>query len=74
MRTLDVFAAVMLVLGGMHLGVIGLFGLNPVVGILGGETAALTRLLYVAVGSAGLYQVVNLRRIQRRWGVEIGPA
>ncbi len=74
MRTLDVFAAVMLVLGGIHLGVIGLFGLSPVAEILGGETAGLTRLLYVAVGSAGLYQVVNLRRIQRRWGVEIGPA
>lgn len=74
MRTLDVGAAFMLVIGGINWGLVGLLGLNPIAGMLGGEAAAFTRFVYVAVGSAALYQVVNLRRIQQRWGVEMGPA
>ena len=50
-----------------------LLGLNPIAGTFGGDAAAFTRLVYVAVGSAALYQVVNLRRIQERWGVDMGP-
>jgi uncharacterized membrane protein YuzA (DUF378 family) len=74
MRTLDVGAAALLVIGGINLGLVGLLGLNPIAGIFGGDAAVLTRLLYVAVGSAALYQVVNLRQIQQRWGVDVGPA
>jgi uncharacterized membrane protein YuzA (DUF378 family) len=74
MRTLDVGAAALLVIGGINLGLVGLLGLNPIAGIFGGDAAVLTRLLYVAVGSAALYQVVNLRQIKQRWGVDVGPA
>lgn len=74
MRTLDVGAALLLVIGGINWGLVGLLGLNPIAGMLGGDAAAFTRLVYVGVGSAALYQVVNLRRIQQRWGVDIGPA
>lgn len=74
MRTLDVSAAVLLVVGGINWGLVGLFGLNPIAAILGGDAEAVTRLAYVAVGAAALYQVVNLRRIQERWGVALGPA
>ncbi len=74
MRTLDVSAAVLVVIGGINWGLVGLLGLNPIAGLLGGDAGAFTRLAYVAVGSAALYQVVNLRRIQERWGVDVGPA
>ena len=74
MRTLDVAAALLLVLGGINCGLVGLLGVNPVAVLLGGDPSALTRLAYVGVGSAALYQAVNLRRIQERWGVDIGPA
>ena len=74
MRTLDVSAAALLVVGGINWGLVGLFGVNPIAALLGGDAGALTRLAYVAVGSAALYQVVYLRRIQERWGVDVGPA
>jgi uncharacterized membrane protein YuzA (DUF378 family) len=74
MRTLDVGSAALLVVGGINWGLVGLLGLNPIAGMFGGDAAACTRLVYVAVGSAALYQVANLRRIQERWGVEMGPA
>ena len=74
MRTLDVGAAALLVIGGINWGLVGLLGLNPIQAMFGGDSAACTRLVYVAVGSAALYQVINLRRIQERWGVDIGPA
>jgi uncharacterized membrane protein YuzA (DUF378 family) len=73
MRTLDVGAAALVVIGGINWGLVGLLGLNPIAGIFGGDTAAFTRLVYVAVGSAAIYQAVNLRRIQHRWGVDMGP-
>jgi uncharacterized membrane protein YuzA (DUF378 family) len=74
MRTLDVSAAALLVVGGINWGLVGLFGVNPIAALLGGDAGAFTRLAYVAVGSAALYQVVCLRRIQERWGVDVGPA
>ncbi len=74
MRTLDVAAAVLLVIGGINWGLVGLLGVNPIAALFGGDPSVLTRLAYVGVGSAALYQVTNLRRIQERWGVEIGPA
>jgi uncharacterized membrane protein YuzA (DUF378 family) len=75
MRTLDVVGvAALLVIGGINSVLVGLLGLNPIAGIFGGDAAAFTRLVYFAVGSAALYQVVNPRRIQERWGVDMGPA
>jgi hypothetical protein len=74
MRTFDVSAAVLLVIGGIDWGLVGLLGLYPIAALLDGDTGAITRLAYVAVGSAALYQVVSLRRIQERWGVDVGPA
>jgi len=74
MRTHDVGAAALLGIGGINWGLVGLLGLYPIAGIFGGDAAAFTRLVYVAVGSAGIHQVVNLRHIQERWGVDMGPA
>lgn len=71
MRTLDGAVATVLAIGGINWGLVGLLGLDPVAGILGGEAGVLTRLAYVAMGSAALYQVVNLRQIQERWGVDV---
>jgi uncharacterized membrane protein YuzA (DUF378 family) len=49
----------LLVIGGIDCGLIGLPGLNPAAGLPGGESGALTRLAYVAVGTAALYQVIT---------------
>ncbi len=73
MRSMDVIAAVLLVVGGVNWGLVGLLHFDLVAWITGagrfGAQNALGTLAYVLVGLAALYQVVALRAIQRRWGV-----
>ena len=74
MKTIDVVAAVLLVIGGLNWGLVGLFEFDLVAAIFGGmqfgEVNLASRLIYLLVGIAGLYQIVQLRGIQRRWHVE----
>ncbi len=68
MKTLDVIAAVVLVIGGLNWGLVGLVGVD-LVATLFGEFGALSRLVYVAVGLSALYQVLTWKAIQRRWAL-----
>lgn len=69
MKTLDVTAAVLLVIGGLNWGLVGLFGFDLVAAALG-EMSAASRLVYALVGLAAGYQAFGWRAIQRRWGTE----
>jgi uncharacterized membrane protein YuzA (DUF378 family) len=76
MKTLDVIAAVLLVIGGLNWGLVGLFNFDLVsfVFTAGGSTApgaqvALARVIYVLVGIAAVYQAVSVKAIQHRWGM-----
>ena len=68
MKSLDVLAAILLVIGGLNWGLYGLLDLDLVASTTG-SASALSQLVYAAVGLAALYQVVSLRSIQRRWNV-----
>ncbi len=68
MKTLDVIAAVLLVIGGLNWGLIGLFDINVVGALLGGLNGA-SRAVYVAVGLCALYQGLTWKAIQRRWAL-----
>ncbi len=68
MKTLDVTAAMLLVIGGMNWGLVGLFGVDVVAVSLGG-IGFLSRLLFVLVGLAGVYQALAWRSIQKRWAL-----
>ena len=68
MKTVDVIAAVLLVIGGLNWGTVGLFNIDMVAAILG-EGSALSRTVYALVGLAGLFQGLQWRSIQVRWGV-----
>jgi uncharacterized protein len=73
MKSIDVIAAVLLVIGGVNWGLVGLVRFDRVAwltgaGVFGAQTAFGT-LVYVLVGLAALYQAAALRSIQRRWGV-----
>ena len=70
MKTLDVIAAVVLVIGGLNWGLVGFFGIDLVALLTGGSDAILARLVYCLVGLAAVYQAVALKAIQSRWGVE----
>jgi len=69
MKSLDVLAAVLLVVGGLNWGLVGLFGFDLVAAIFGGAAAPLARIVYLLVGLSAVYQGLSWRTIQRRWGL-----
>jgi len=73
MKTIDVVAAILLVVGGLNWGLVGLFNFDLVAAIFG-EGAALSRLVYTLVGLAAVFQATQLKGIQRRWGVQPAAA
>jgi uncharacterized membrane protein YuzA (DUF378 family) len=66
MKSLDVIAAVLVVVGALNWGLVGAARFDLVATILGAGTI-LSSLVYVLVGLSGLYQVAQWRSIQRRW-------
>ena len=66
MKQLDVVAAALLVIGGLNWGLVGAAQFD-LVATLFGSMSPISRLVYVLVGLAAVYQAVQLRGIQRRW-------
>ena len=69
MKSIDVLAAILLVVGGLNWGLVGLFRFDLVATIFGGQDAALARLIYAIVGLSALYQMTTWKAIQNRWAV-----
>lgn len=70
MKTLDVIAAVLLVIGGLNWGLVGIARFDLVATIFGmhfGETSGLSSIVYLLVGLSALYQAASFKSIQRRW-------
>ena len=71
MKTLDVVAAVLLVVGGLNWGLVALAGFDLVAFVTGagsfGAKNALGAVIYGLVGLAALYQGLLWRSVQRRW-------
>ncbi len=66
MKSIDVLAAVLLVVGGLNWGLVGFFNFDLVAAIFG-NMSAISRIVYILVGLSGLYQALSLKAIQRRW-------
>jgi uncharacterized protein len=70
MKSLDVVAVVLLVVGGLNWGLVGVAHFDLVATIFGmrfGETSALSSVVYSLVGLAALYHAASFKAIQRRW-------
>jgi uncharacterized membrane protein YuzA (DUF378 family) len=67
MKTIDVVAALLVVVGALNWGLVGVFRFDLVATLLGDATVA-SRLVYLLVGLAGAFQALSWRAIQRRWG------
>jgi uncharacterized membrane protein YuzA (DUF378 family) len=67
MKVLYATTAVLLVIGGLNWGLWGLFEFDLVAAIFGGNTAILSKIVYVLVGLAAVYQTLGLST-QRRQG------
>ncbi|HRP62537.1 MAG TPA: DUF378 domain-containing protein [Phycisphaerales bacterium] len=67
MKIMDIVAAVLLVVGGLNWGLWGAFEFDLVAAIFGGNTVALSKVVYVLVGAAAVYQAASFKAIQKRW-------
>ena len=54
MRTLEIIAIVLTIIGAINWGLIGLFDFNLVALIFGGAEGLFTKIIYILVGIAGL--------------------
>ncbi len=66
MKTLDVVAAILLVIGGLNWGLVGIADFNLVTYALG-SMDVLARIIFTIVGLAALYQIFQWKAIQKRW-------
>jgi uncharacterized membrane protein YuzA (DUF378 family) len=66
MRALDVAAATTLVIGGMGLGLVGLWGIDFMGTFYQG---ALSRVFFGLVGLSAIYRALEWRAIQKRWAL-----
>lgn len=66
MKTFDVVAAVLVAVGALNWGLYGALGFDLVAALLG-DQSMLSRLVYVLVGTSGIYQALQWRGIQKRW-------
>ena len=68
MKTLDVMAAIVLVIGGLNWGLVALTGFD-LVSVALGELSGSSRAVYALVGLAAVYQAVTWKAIQKRWAL-----
>ena len=59
---LDRIALVLVIVGALNWLLVGLFSFDLVASIFGGQTALLSRIIYVLVGIAGIYAITLLTR------------
>ena len=57
MKTLDSVALALLIIGGLNWLLVGLFNFDLVATIFGGQTAILSKVIYVIVGLCSLYSL-----------------
>lgn len=60
MKSLNTITLILVILGALNWGLMGLFQLDVVATLFAGPQTTLSRVLYILVGLAGLYQMVPL--------------
>jgi uncharacterized protein len=73
MRTIDVVAAILLVVGGLNWGLVGVANFDLVAALFGAGSI-LAKAVYTLVGLAAAYQALSLRAIQKRWHLQPATA
>ena len=70
MKSIDVIAAVLVVVGALNWGLVAVARFDLVAALFDlsfGEVSGLTAVVYGLVGVAGLYQALFWKRVQVRW-------
>ncbi|MCE5314525.1 MAG: DUF378 domain-containing protein [Armatimonadota bacterium] len=65
MRTLSIISLILMVIGALNWLLIGVFGFNLITAIFGFGTVgmAVTRIIYILVGLAGIYGISMITRL-----------
>ena len=71
MKKLDLIIWTLLAIGGLNWGLVGIFNFDLVAAIFG-EMSVLSRLVYSLVGLAAVYDIVAIKAIWKRWGMQLG--
>ena len=64
MKSLDVLAKVLLIVGGLNWGLWGIFQFDLVAALFGGNSANLSRIVYSLVGIAAVYYALRWKSVQ----------
>lgn len=54
---MDITALILVIIGALNWGAIGLFGVDPLGALLGGQTGVIARIIFTVVGIAGLWSI-----------------
>ncbi len=65
-KPVDVVAYVLIIIGALNWGLVGFFNFNLVAWLFGAMTT-ISRIIYALVGLAGIYGIVALPGMPRRW-------
>ena len=60
MKVINIATLILVIVGAVNWGLMGLFQFDLVATLFGGPQSALSRIVYILVGVAGLYQLVPL--------------
>ena len=60
MAIIDTIALILVIVGGLNWGSIGIFGVDVVASIFGGQMAAVSRVIYTLVGLGALWSITLL--------------
>lgn len=66
MKIVDILVAIILILGGLNWGVFGLLNIN-ILQLIFSHQPLIERLIYIVVGLAALYQILQWKAIKQRW-------
>jgi uncharacterized protein len=62
MRALNIITLLLIIVGGLNWLLVGLFDLDLVAALFGGQNTALATIVYVLVGLSALWQLIPLSR------------
>jgi len=68
MKSIDVIAAALLIVGGLNWGLVGFLHFDLVATVFG-DASMLSRLVYAVVGLCAIYHALQWKAMQRRWSV-----
>ena len=67
MKTIDLIASILLIIGGLNWGLVGIFSFDLVATIFG-DMSIISRIIYILVAVSALYMIFLWGGIHRRWG------